>query len=169
MRKLLILSGWLLTAMLALGQAQTGETLVKAGEDVPDFKVKMFDGNTVDIRELRGKVVLLNFWATWCPPCRQELSRVQKEIIDRFEGKDFVFLPVSRQESYEKIAAFRKQTGYRFPMGMDPDRKIYALFATATIPRNFLIGKSGKIIAAEEGYSEASFRKLIQTIEEALK
>lgn len=153
----------------SITRAQTEETLVKIGQAVPDFQVKMFDGKTLDIKELRGKVVLLNFWATWCPPCRQELSRVQKDIIDRFKGQDFVFLPVSRQDTYEKIKAFREQTGHRFPMGMDMDRHIYSLFATATIPRNFLIDRQGKIILIETGYSEESFQKLILGIEKALK
>lgn len=156
------------TSARGVAQTQTGETLVRVGEQVPDFQVEMFDGRIVGIKELRGKVVLLNFWATWCPPCRQELNRVQKDIIDRFKGESFVFLPVSRQDSYAKIKAFREQTGHRFPMGMDPDRKIYSLFATATIPRNFLIGKDGKILLAEEGYSEESFERLIRAIEKAL-
>ena len=162
---------WLLivlVGMIGVVSAQQSETLVKVGETVPDFKVQMFDGKNVDIRDYKGKVVLLNFWATWCSPCRQELARVQKEIIDRFKGKDFVFLPVSREDSYDKIAAFRKQTGHTFPMGMDPDRKIYSKFATASIPRNFLIGRNGKIIFMEEGYSEESFAKLIKEIEHAL-
>lgn len=152
-------------------RAQSGseETLVKIGQQVPDFKVKMFDGKTIDIKELKGKVVLLNFWATWCPPCRMELARVQKEIIDRFEGRDFVFLPVSRQDSYEKIKAFREKMGYQFPMGMDTDRKIYSLFATASIPRNFLINREGKIVLVETGFNDESFRKLILEIEKVLK
>lgn len=169
MKKLFFVCCFIFVSALLWAQAQTGETLVKVGQKVPAFTVKMFDGTTIDVKDLEGKVVLLNFWATWCPPCRQELSRVQKDIIDRFKGKDFVFLPISRQDSYEKIEAFRKQTGHQFPMGMDPDRKIYALFATATIPRNFLIDKTGKILLAEEGYSEESFEKLIQAIEKALK
>ena len=57
-------------------------TLVKAGDKAPDFTVEMFDGTKTSLAELKGKVVLLNFWATWCPPCRQELTRVQKDIID---------------------------------------------------------------------------------------
>lgn len=149
--------------------AQENETLVKIGMEVPDFTVKMFDGQTIQMKELRGKVVLLNFWATWCPPCRMELARVEKDIIERFKNQDFIFLPVSRQDSYDKIKAFREQTGYTFPMGMDPDRKIYSLFATASIPRNFIIDKTGKIVFMEIGYSEESFKELIETIEKTLK
>ncbi len=167
MKKLLFV--FLLLSAYSYVQAQAGETLVKVGQKMPEFKVKMFDGSVIDSKDLKGKVVLLNFWATWCPPCRQELARIQKDIIDRFRGKDFVFLPISRQDSYDKIETFRKQTGYRFPMGMDTDRKIYSLFATATIPRNFLIDRDGKIILAEQGYSEESFQKLIEVIERALK
>lgn len=149
--------------------AQENETLVKIGMNVPEFKVKMFDGQTVDIKDLRGKVVLLNFWATWCPPCRLELSKVQKEVIDRFKDKDFVFLPISREDSYEKIKTFREQTGHSFPMGMDPERQIFSLFANSTIPRNFILDKKGKIIYIETGYTEEQFQQLIKEIEKALK
>ena len=159
----------LFAAFILPSYAQDTENRVQTGMSVPDFKVKMFDGNTIDIKELRGKVVLLNFWATWCPPCRLELSHVQKEIIDRFKDQDFVFLPISRQDSYDKIKAFREQTGYTFPMGMDPEREIYALFATATIPRNYIIDKKGKIVFMETGFSEEAFKHLIGEIGKALK
>ena len=99
-------------------------TLVRAGDAAPDFTVSLFDGGSVRLSDLRGKTVLVNFWATWCPPCREELTRVQAELIDRFEGRDFVFLPVSRGETRETVARFREQTGYRFPMGLDPEQKI---------------------------------------------
>ena len=150
-------------------KAQDKETVVKVGDQVPEFEVTLFDGEKVKIKDLRGKVVLINFWATWCPPCQLELKRVQKEIIDRFKGKEFVFLAISREDSYEKIKEFREKNGYTFPMGLDTDRKIYSLFANSTIPRNFIIGKAGKIEYGSTGYSEKSFSNLVGQLETLLK
>ncbi|MCD8034038.1 MAG: TlpA family protein disulfide reductase [Alistipes sp.] len=144
-------------------------TLVKAGDTAPDFTVELFDGSQVTLSSLRGKVVLLNFWATWCPPCRQELTRVQEEIIDRFAGKPFVFLPVSRGEKRETVASFREKTGYTFPMGLDSARTVYDRYASNYIPRNFLIDKEGKVVLATVGYDDGEFDDLIRTIEKTLE
>lgn len=143
-------------------------TLVKVGDPAADFSVALFDGSHLTLSELRGKVVLLNFWATWCPPCRQELTRVQKDLIDRFAGRDFLFLPVSRGEKRSDVAAFREKTGYTFPMGLDSTRTIYDRYATNFIPRNYLIDRDGRIITATIGYSPEEFDELIAAIERAL-
>ena len=143
-------------------------TIAKQGTMAPDFTVELFDGKTLKLSELRGKVVLVNFWATWCPPCREELTRVQKEIIDRFAGKEFVFLPISRGEEYNTVAAFRKRMGYDFTMGLDPDQKIFRRYATNYIPRNFLIDRDGKVVLASIGYDKAEFAHLIETIEKTI-
>ena len=143
-------------------------TLVKVGDPAPDFTVALFDGSQLKLSELRGKVVLLNFWATWCPPCRQELTRVQKDLIDRFAGRDFLFLPVSRGEKRSDVAAFREKTEYDFPMGLASTRTIYDRYATNFIPRNFLIDRDGTVVAATIGYSPEEFDKLIATIERTL-
>ncbi len=144
-------------------------TLVKAGDTAPDFTVELFDGSKVNLEALRGKVVLLNFWATWCPPCREELTRVQKDVIDRFAGRDFVFLPVSRGETHAAVKAFREKTGYTFPMGMDSTQTVYGLYASNFIPRNFLIGKDGKVVTATVGYEREEFDSLLKTIEKTLE
>ena len=143
-------------------------TLVRAGDAAPDFTVSLFDGGSVRLSDLRGKTVLVNFWATWCPPCREELTRVQAELIDRFEGRDFVFLPVSRGETRETVARFREQTGYRFPLGLDPEQTIYKMYATNFIPRNFLVGPDGRVIVATTGYEPEEFDALVETIRKSL-
>ena len=117
----------------------------------------------------KGKVVMLNFFATWCPPCRQELTRVQKDIIDRFAGRNFVFLPISRGEKREDVAAFREKMGYTFPMGLDPSQAIYDRYASNYIPRNFLIGADGKVMLATVGYDAEEFDEMIKTIEKTLE
>lgn len=140
-------------------------TLAKEGASAPDFTVEMIDGSKVALSELRGKVVLLNFWATWCPPCREELSRVQQQIIDRFAAEEFVFLPISRGEERAAVEAFRAKTGYAFPMGLDPDEAIYKRYAARFIPRNFLIDRTGHVVKAATGYDEAEFAELVRAID----
>ena len=144
-------------------------TLVKVGQNAPSFEVQMFDGSTVKLADLKGKVVLLNFWATWCPPCRAELATVEKELIEKFKGQDFVFLPVSRGEKKEVVAAFREKMGYTFPMGLDTDSRVYKEYASQYIPRNFLIDKNGKIAKISIGYTPEEFAELVKEIEEQLK
>ncbi len=80
-----------------------------------------------------------------------------------------MFLAISREESKEQVKKFRERNGYTFPMGLDPERKIYSKFATATIPRNFIIDKKGKIVEIEVGYTKEAFAKMIEKLERLLK
>ena len=134
-------------------------------------QVKFETKSTDAVREMAvktGKLVFIDLYATWCPPCRQELTRVQTDIIDRFAGKEFVFLPVSRGEKREAVEAFREKTGYAFPMGLDPARTVYDRYASNYIPRNFVIDRKGKVVLATVGYDEHEFEELIRTIEKTL-
>jgi peroxiredoxin len=170
MRKIFTMIAALLLGVTAHAQGVAGDntTLVKVGEQVPSFEVEMIDGSRIKTDDLKGKVVLINFWATWCGPCRNEMKYLPKDIIEKFAGKDFVFMAISRDEARDVVEKFRKTTGYTFPMGLDPGRKIYSLFATQSIPRNFLVGKDGKIILAEIGFSEEKLAELVAAIEKAL-
>lgn len=144
-------------------------TLIKQGDKAPDFTVEMVDGQKIALSSLKGKVVLINFWATWCPPCREEFKRMQKDVVDRFKGKDFQLLAISRGEKKATVDQFRDKQGYTFPMGLDPTQEIYKKYAANYIPRNFVVGKDGKIIYVSVGYEASEFEAMIKAIEAALK
>lgn len=155
------------------GQQVTGtadeKSRVKPGDKVPEFTVQLTDGSTVNVADLKGKVVLLNFWATWCPYCLVELERVPQDIIERFAGTDLVFIAISREEPLETVVEFMRENGYTFTAGIDPDRSIYDLFAEESIPRNYLINKKGVVVTAEVGYTPEEFEALIDKIGDELK
>ena len=172
----IILAAFVLMAIAAPQSASAQQeaeivatTLVKQGQKAPDFTVEMVDGEKVTLSSLKGKIVLINFWATWCPPCREEFKRVQKDIIDHFKGQDFVFLPISRGEKKATVDSFRDKQGYTFPMGLDPTQEIYKKYASNYIPRNFVVGKDGKVIYVSVGYEAKEFESMIKAIEAALK
>ena len=144
-------------------------TLIHAGDMAPDFTVEMLDGSKVTLSELRGKVVLVGFWATWCPPCRQELSHMQKDVIDRFAGQDLVVLPISRGEKRKTVEEYIAKMGYTFPIGLDGDQSIYRKYASNYIPRSFVVGRDGKVVYVAVGYDEQIAKEIDAAISEALK
>ena len=144
-------------------------TLIHAGDIAPDFTVEMLDGSKVTLSELRGKVVLVGFWATWCPPCRLELSHMQKDVIDRFAGKDLVVLPISRGEKRKTVEDYIAKMGYTFPIGLDGDQSIYKKYASNYSPRSFVVGRDGKVVYVAVGYDEQIAKEIDTAISEALK
>ena len=166
---------WPVEASAVGGNAPTAQqdiestTLIHAGDMAPDFTVEMLDGSKVTLSELRGKVVLVNFWATWCPPCRQEMAHLQEGVIDHFAGKDLVVLPISRGEQREVVEKFITDNGYTFGVGLDPERAIYDQYASNFVPRTLIINKRGKVTYRVAGYDEQTAKAVNAAIAKALR
>ena len=143
-------------------------TLIHAGDKAPDFSVKMLDGSTVTLSALQGKPVLLIFWATWCPPCREELSHLQAGVIDQF-GDSITVLPISRGEERSTVENFLNKMGYTFAVGLDGDQSIYRMYASKNIPRCFVINSEGVVEYAGVGYDEEIAAKVNETLKACLK
>ena len=110
----------------------------------PQFTLKDLAGKTWTFSELRGKVVLVNFWATWCPPCRKEMPDLET-LYQRFESKGFVVLGISDEEA-AKVAPFIAARKVTFPVLLDPGRKVNDLFLVEGIPRSFVYDREGKLV-----------------------
>ena len=152
------------------GSSQDEYTKVKKGETAPDFEFSKTDGKVYQLSELKGKVVLINFFATWCPPCRKELPLLQSDVYLKYKDrKDFELLIFGREQKQSTIDSFKLINQYQMPFYPDEKRKIFSLYGTQNIPRNFLIDKQGKIVYSSVGFNEKDFEELIATLEKLLK
>jgi peroxiredoxin len=111
----------------------------------PGFSLQDLSGKTWKFSDLRGKVVLINFWATWCPPCRKEMPDLET-LYQRFNSKGFVVLGISDEESV-KVAPFIKERNVSFPVLLDPGRKVNEMFVVEGIPKSFIYDREGKLVA----------------------
>ena len=142
--------------------------LIDVGDTAPSFELVTLDGETFNLEAHRGKVVLINFFATWCPPCREELPYLEKDIWQRFDRDRFAVLVIGREEDDEIIAPFVEKYGYTIPFAGDPKMVAYSQYATRFIPRNFVIDPDGTILFQSQGYERHDFVKMVEVIEQAV-
>ena len=120
-------------------------TLVGIGQTAPDFTVDMLDGDKITLSDLRGDVVLLTFWDPECPTCQKQMDVAEERIVKRLQDKSVHYLPISRGYTREYISDYCSSRGYDFPIGLDPQKRIYGLYATKYVPRSFVIDRQGII------------------------
>jgi peroxiredoxin len=119
----------------------------------PDFRLKNLDGNTVRLYDLKGKVVLLNFWATWCPSCRFEMPAMEA-LHKELSSQGMVVLAVALRESAEDVRAFYKEHSLSVPALLDHNAEAFELYDTWSLPTTFLIDKRGYLVGKAVGYRE---------------
>jgi peroxiredoxin len=131
------------------------------GTQAPDFALNDLGGHPIKLSELKGKVVLLDFWATWCAPCREALPNL--ELLNRdFKDKGLVVLGIDGEESQDQ-AAFLSKFGYTFRSLVDPEDKVKNLFGVGGIPTRVLIDRNGTIQIFDAGtFSYDSLREAVR-------
>jgi len=116
----------------------------QAGFAAPDFSLETLEGETVSLADLRGQVVLLNFWATWCPPCRAEMPAIQS-VYQAYQDQGFSVLAVDVAEGDAQVTAFADEQGLTFPILMDRDAAVSNRYQVRAMPSTFFIDRSGII------------------------
>jgi thiol-disulfide isomerase/thioredoxin len=163
--------GFLLMLLCLTPAAAQGdvESYTRAGQQMPAFSFTTLDGRRSSVGELKGKVVFVNFWATWCPPCLAEMPRMEREVWQKFKSSpDFFMVAIAREQTAGEIAPFLKQNRLTFPAAPDPEREVYRLFGNGGIPRSYVVGRDGRILFQSVGYVEGDFAKMKSVIAKAL-
>lgn len=170
MKKIFLSLLTLFVAISVFAQSEDKDTYTKIGDETPKFSFEIEKGKTVNIADYKGKLILINLFATWCPPCNIELPLVQKEIWDKHkDDKNFAFFVFGREEGWDKLIPYKAKKGFTFPILPDLKRAVFGKFAKQSIPRNILIDETGKIIYQSIGYEEKEFQSLVKLINEKLK
>jgi len=139
---------------------------IDSGSQAPDFTLETLDGETVTLSDYRGKVVFLNFWASWCPPCRAEMPSMER-LNEVFDGRDFVMRAINVEQDPASVHHFLEQDPPAFTVLLDPDQKAQRLYQVYRFPESFLIDKQGVVLERFVGgrnWSSVDFMKQLDRL-----
>ncbi len=146
--------------------------IVKVGDMVPEFDINLLDGSKVPISSLRGKVVMLQFTASWCPVCIKEMPHIESDIWKELkDNKEFALYGIDLKETKEKVEAFAKRIPVTYPLTLDEKGETFALFTEkgAGVTRNIIVDKEGKIVFLTRLYDVKEFEQMVKIINELVK
>ncbi|OOQ56967.1 TlpA disulfide reductase family protein [Mucilaginibacter pedocola] len=143
--------------------------LVKTGDTAPsDFELQLTDGTKTSLKQLEGKIVILQFTASWCEVCREEMPHLEKDVWQAYKDKGVVLIGVDRDEPLKKVKAFRKFMNISYPLALDPGADIFGRFANkkSGVTRNVVIDRDGKIAYLTRLYDEQEFAGMLKAIDD---
>lgn len=161
-------AAWILISADRSGAATQGLTPApQQGFPAPDFELKTFEGETVKLSDLRGQAVLVNLWATWCPPCRAEMPAIEK-VYNEYKDQGFVVLAVNMtyQDTFSNIAPFLDEYGLTFPVLLDQSGDVGSAYQLRSLPSSYFIDREGIIREVVIGgpMAEALLRTRVEEI-----
>ncbi len=163
----------LIAAGALIGLTACGEEGIPRGAVVgspaPEYSATALDGEAVSLADHEGRVVLLNVWATWCPPCREEIPALQ-ELHERYvaRGLDVVGVSIDGRGERDNIPAFLDGFGVSYPIWLDPAERVTSVFRTQGVPTTFLIGRDGTLLWRHVGPVTADHAELNRLLGEHL-
>ena len=146
--------------------------IVKIGQELPEVTLKLTDGTTLKPSDLKGKVVMLQFTASWCSVCRKEMPHIESEIWQKHkDNDDFVLVGVDMDEPLDKVKKFKSDMKITYPLALDPGADIFYTFAAkgAGVTRNVIVDKTGKIVYMTRLYKKDEFKEMVDVIDYLLK
>lgn len=166
---LIVALQWLNLTSAAISQSgQSPGAPVAAGKVAPPFMLEDLNGHRVSLSELRGKVIFLNVWATWCGPCRQEMPSIETLYSEYKGDKNFVILAVSQDTRGKSVVEpYVSKNGYHFEVLLDPDNTVGESYDVTGVPETFIIDRDGRIVAHHTGafdWSRADFRAALKDL-----
>ncbi len=152
-------------------QADSVGFFVKIGDPSPNFTITFPNGDSTSLAELKGKVIMLQFTASWCSVCRQEMPHIEKDIVQNLECDDLIVIGIDRDEPAEKVIKFAKDMKITYPLALDPGAEIFGLFAhkQSGVTRNVIIDKTGKIAHLTRLFNMEEFSTMVEKIKVLLK
>jgi len=141
-----------LGAALAIGPTLSAQAIAPSGL-APDFTLRAADGKNLRLQEQRGQVVLVNFWATWCGPCKQEMPHLNR-LYEKYRASGFVLLAVNIDEDPRLAVGMAQRMGLKFPVLLDGDKKVSKLYDLSSMPSTVMIDRDGRVRHIHLGYRE---------------
>ena len=147
---ILVVQGCKSSSQPITSNGQEATAVVNAGESAPDFTLVDLEGNQVSLSDFRGKTVFVNFWATWCPPCRAEMPEIEA-IYQEYKDKEVVVIGIDIMEPEDVVRQYVEQGGYSWTFVLDTSGEVTANYEVAAIPTSFFIDREGIIQAVNIG------------------
>ncbi len=142
---ILILFAVVFAISLLVKDRHAAKKIIASGDRAPEFRLQTLDGRQVSLSDFRGKVVLVHFWATWCPPCVDEIPTLDR-LYHELGGRDLELLAVSADEGgADAVTAFMKKNRIDVPVLLDPDRKVAGLYGTYKFPETYIVDRQGVV------------------------
>ncbi len=153
------------TRVLTAAQSASATAIARsASRAAPDFTLPTLDGETITLSDLRGHPLLINFWATWCPPCRQEMPAMQR-VYERYRARGFIVLAVNFRERADQVRPFVEDLGLTFPVLLDETGRVAAQYQVIGLPSSYFVDAQGQVKTVRVGaMSEAFIEQQVQEL-----